>query len=66
MEDDVFKLTQKHCQGLQRKTPNIPRKYFCQSHRKKNVIRYQMALFIYNLSHSSLFCGNLKCLGGFV
>ena len=33
---------------------------------KKNVIRYQMALFIYNLSHSSLFCGNLKCLGGFV
>lgn len=35
MEYDVFKLTQKHCQGLQRKTPNIPRKYFCQSHRKK-------------------------------
>ena len=31
---------------------------------KKNVIWYQMAVFICNLSHSSLFCGNLKGLGG--
>lgn len=61
MEYDVFKLTQKHCQGLQ-KNSNIPRKYFCQSHRKKNVIRYQMA-YSYTIYRTARYSVHLKCLG---
>ena len=48
------------------KNSKHPKEIFMSKPQEKNVIWYQMALFICNLSNSSLFCGHLKCLGGFV
>lgn len=66
MEYDVF-CWPKNTVKVYRENSKHPKEIFLSKpHGKKCDSTIKMALFIYNLSHSLLFCGNLKCLGGFV